>query len=179
MSEVIDLRERRLALAVRQAFRNWTSRFQEAFGPGTRLSDVSLKTLACLAQAKEKAPFYLYDLIMNLEGLGSGFDFDSLSPKRKMAVIDRYLFLLDRIRFECMKRLGWLVSYPGEEHSLVELVVEFERLGPGLQARLPELSRDHPGYAEFGRLHTLDRDTFIRKQIPRALAEIQAVSETR
>jgi hypothetical protein len=37
---------------------------------------------------------------MNLLTLGSGFEFDELHSKQKMAVVDRYLFLLDRIRFE-------------------------------------------------------------------------------
>ena len=106
MSQVIDLEESRLLVAARRGYRNWSSFFKEDFGVATRLSQISLKTLSFLAQGREKGTFYIYDLVMGLKGLGSGFEFAELSPKKKMVVIDLYLFLLDRIRFECMKRLG-------------------------------------------------------------------------
>lgn len=160
-------------MAVRRGYRNWTGRFGEAFGLKTRLSDISSKTLFYLAQGKDKGTFYLYDLIMNLQNLGSGFEFNELSPKQKMAVIDRYLFLLDRTRFECMKRLGWLESYPGEEISLVELIMRFDQVAPGLQAKVPLLSQDHPGYDSYADMNTFDKDAFVRKLIPKALKEIQ------
>ncbi len=178
MTGVINLEEGRFLLAVKKGFRNWVSKFKEEFGPGTRLSQISVDTLSFLAQGKEKGTFYLYDLIMNLRGLGSGFEFNELTPKDRMSVIDQYLFLLDRIRFECMKRLGWLDGYPGEEIPLVELVTRFDALGPSLQAKIPVLTRDHPGYLEFASLNTMDRDAFIRKLIPKAVQEIQDQSTT-
>ena len=132
MSQVIDLEESRLLVNARKGFRNWSGFFKEEFGVETRLSKISSKTLSFLAQGREKGTFYIYDLIMNLKGLGSGFEFAELSPKKKMIVIDLYLFLLDRIRFECMKRLAWLKSYPGEQLTLVELIVNFDKLAPSL-----------------------------------------------
>jgi hypothetical protein len=173
MPQVIDLEEGRLLMAVKRGFRNWSGRFGESFGTKTLLSHISSKTLFHLAQGKDKGTFYLYDLIMHLQGLGSGFEFNELSPGHKMAVIDRYLFLLDRIRFECMKRLGWLEDYPGEEFTLVEMVLQFESLAPRLQSRVPLLSRDHPLYEEYALLNTLDREAFVRKLIPAALKEVQ------
>jgi hypothetical protein len=178
MSEVIDLKEGRLAIAVRRGFRNWLSRFKEDFGVDTRLSNISFETLSFLAQGKDKETFYLYDLIMNLEGLGSGFEFNDLDSKKKMAVIDQYLFLLDKIRFECMKRLGWLESYPGEEFTLVELITRYDKLGPNLQAKVPALSQDHPDHERYAAMKTFDQESFIRKLIPKALREIQDYSTT-
>jgi hypothetical protein len=178
MSQVIDLNKSRLLMAARRGFRNWTGHFKEEFGPATRLSQISLKTLSFLAQGRDKGTFYLYDLIMNLKGLGSGFEFDELSPKKKMSVIDHYLFLLDRIRFECMKRIALLESYPGEKFSLVELIVNFDKLAPNLQAEIPMLSPDHPGYKEYSEMNTFDREVFIRKLIPKVLEEIQDYSTT-
>jgi hypothetical protein len=178
MSRVIDLEEGRLLMAVKRGFRNWVSRFGERFDSETRLGQLSAKTVSHLAQGKEKGTFYLYDLIMSLGNLGSGFEFNDLSPKQKMAVIDRYLFLLDQIRFECMKRLGWLESYPGEDFPLVELVMRFEELGPRIQAKIPLLSRDHSGYQDYCALNTFDREAFVRKLIPRAIKEIQDSSTT-
>ena len=173
MPRVIDLEEGRLLMAVKRGFRNWVSRFGENFDVQTRLCDVSFKTLSYLAQGKEKGTFYLYDLIMSLQKMGSGFEFNDLNPKQKMAVIDRYLLLLDLIRFECMKRLGWLESYPGEEFALVDLVTHFEEWAPGLQAKIPLLSRSHSGYEAYCAMNTFDREAYVRKLIPRALKEIQ------
>lgn len=177
-NKVVDLREARLLIAVKRGFRNWRGCFGEEFGVETRLSQVSAEALSQLAQGKGKGTFYIYDLIMSLQNLGSGFEFDDLSPKNKMAVIDRYLFLLDRIRFECMKRLGWLETYPGEDRSLVALVMDFERLAPRLQAEIPLLHPAHPGYEEYTSLNPLDRESFVRKLIPKALKEIQDDAST-
>ncbi len=173
MSQVIDLNESRLLMAAKKAFRNWESQFKEAFGPETRISDLSQNTLAFLAQGRDRGTFYLYDLIMNLRGLGSGFEFETLSPNKKMLVIDQYLFMLDRIRFECMKRMKWLESYPGEDRPLVELIVYFDRLAPGLQAEIPILSPTFSAYSDYLRLSTFDKEVFIRKLIPKALEEIR------
>ena len=173
MPPVIDMEEARLNRAVKRAFRNWASRFKEEFGIDTKLSEISFETLAVLAQGKDKSTFYLYDLVLNIMGLGSGFEFDVLNAKKKMAVIDQYLFLLDQIRFECMKRLGWLESYPGEEFALVELVTRFETLAPNLQAKIPVLSKKHPRYEEYAALNTFDREAFVRKLIPEVLKEVK------
>ncbi len=178
MPQVIDLEKGRLLLAVKRGFRNWTSRFKEDFGPDTRLCHISFTTLSYLAQGRNEGVFYLYDLIMNLKDLGSGFEFSELDSKNKMAVIDLHLFLLDRIRFECMKRLGWLEGYPGEEFTLVELIIQFDRLAPGLQAKTPLLSQDHPDYPRFFAVNTFDKEGFIRKLIPGLMKEIEGYSDT-
>ncbi len=177
MSQVIDLKKNRLAVAAKRGFRNWLGHFKEDFGLTTRLSHISSKTLSFLAQGRDKSTFYLYDLIMNLKGLGSGFEFAELNPKEKMIVIDLYLFLLDRIRFECMKRLKWLKRYPGEEITLVELIVSFDKIAITLQAEAPLLSAQHPGYNAYQDLTPFDQEVYIRQLIPQALDEIQKHSE--
>ncbi len=178
MSRVIDLEKGRLLVAVKRGYRNWETRFKESFGPETKLSHISPETLAYLAQGKDKGTFYIYDLIMNLQNLGSGFEFNELSPKKKMALIDQYLFVLDRIRFECMKRLGWLKSYPGEQYPLVELIVNFDKLAPSLEAEIPLLAQGHNSHEEYEAMTTNDKEAFIRKLIPKALEEIQNYSTT-
>ena len=178
MKDVVNLKEARLDMAAHRGFRNWKSHFKEDFSRDTRLDAVSMETLETLAQGKESGTFYLFDLIMNIEELGSGFEFHELPPGKKMRVMDRYLFLLDRIRFELMKRMGWLERYPGEEIGLVDLVTQFEYLGPRLQADTPSLSKDHPSYERFCRMKTLEREQFIRKMIPKALGRIEDHSTT-
>ena len=178
MEHVVDLEKARLEKMAQRGYRNWISQLGEDFQLGTRPSHISIEALGLLARGKETSVFYLYDLIMNLQNLGSGFEFNELNPKEKMAVIDRYLFLIDRIRFEYMKRLGWLEDYPGEEFALVELIIRFEQLAPGLQAKTPALSRNHPAYSRFCNMNDLEREEFIRKLIPKALNKIQDHSTT-
>jgi hypothetical protein len=171
--EVVEIQKVRLTMAVQKGYRNWKSQFKENFGLETHLSDISTKTLVSLAQGKEKSTFYLLDLIMNIQNLGSGFEFSELDPKEKMAVLDRYLFLLDRIRFEFMKRLGWLETYPGEEFTMVDLILRFDQLAPRLQADTPTLSRDHGAYNEFRGMNAFEREELVRKLIPKALKHIE------
>ena len=125
MTEIVDLKLARLEKRARLGYRNWVSRFGENFELSTRLSQISDKTLIFLARGKENSPFYLHDLIMHLQDLGSGFEFNDLDMKDKMSVMDRHIFLLDRIRFEYMKRLGWLESYPGQEFTIIDLIKKF------------------------------------------------------
>ena len=178
MPKVVDLEKARLKTAVRRGYRNWASQFGEDFGVETRLSHISFKTLSRLAQGRDESTFYLYDLIMNLQNLGSGFEFNELNPKVKMAVMDRYLFILDRLRFEYMKRLGWLEAYPGEEYTLVELIHQFDKLAPGLQSETPALSQDHPDYGKFYGMNHFEKEELIRRLIPKALKAIQDHSTT-
>lgn len=169
MSSVVDLKRARLVKTVRRAFRNWATQFGEHFGIGTGFSDISMKTLVFLAKGNDQSAFYFFDLIMNLEGLGSGFEFNNLAPKEKLSVMDRYLFLLDRVRFEHMKRLGWLEDYPGDEMAFTDLVLNFEGLAPRLQGQTPTLSKKHPAFPKFSEMAAFEREEFVRKLIPEAL----------
>ena len=178
ITQVIDFEKSRLLLTARKAFRNWNSRFHEHFDFETRLGDVSIGILSFLAQGKDQGMFYLYDLIMRLKNFGSGFEFNEMDPTRKMLIIDHYLFLLDRIRFECMKRLNWLENYPGQDLTLVALVLEFEKRGLSLQAKIPQLSSEHPAYAEFSALIPYDRESFIRKLIPALMKEMKSYADS-
>ncbi len=173
MTEVISLEKGKAQLLAKKAFRNWRSRFHEDFNPDTCLCHISMESLSFLAQGKEKGTFYLYDLIMGLHQLGSGFEFNELSPRNKMRVIDQYLFLLDRIRYECMKRLGWLVRYPGEDIPLVEMITRFQDLAPNLQAQIPAMNPDYKGFDEYFSVTPYEREGVIRKMIPKLMKELQ------
>ncbi len=169
MDRVVDLEKARREAALRRGYRNWRSRFGEEFGEATRAKDLPADTILFLSRGTEETAFYLYDLIMNLLHLGSGFEIRGLSPADRMDVMDRYLFLLDRLRFELMRRLGWVDAYPGENHSLAELIIHYQVLAPGMQARVPDLSREHPDYPAYCSVTPLEKESFIRKLIPAAL----------
>lgn len=178
MAGVVELKQVRMNAAVNKAFRNWKTQFKDDFHLKTRLSHLSSKTLALLVQGHDRGAFYLYDLIMNLQDLGSGFELHELGPKEKIMVMDRYLFLLDQIRFEYMKRLGWLRDYPGEEYSIVDLILRFDEVGPLLQAQIPAISLDHPSYNRFEALSVFEKEQFVRKLVAKALKELRDHSTT-
>jgi hypothetical protein len=178
MTSVVNLEQARRAKAARRGFRNWINQLGEDCSLETHLGDISAKTIALLAEGKERSSFYLFDLIMNLQNLGSGFDFHDLGSKEKLGVMERSLFLLDRIRFEVMKRLEWLASYPGEEFSVVELVTQYDEVAPRLQAQTPSLKPEHPDFARYRAMNTLQKETLIRELIPKALQKIQDQSST-
>lgn len=169
MSGVISLERARLERKIRKGFINWNTLFESRFGIATRIKDIPDKALVFLAGGGRESPFYYYDLIMNLKDLGTGFGFDELETIDKMTVIDIHLFLLDRIRYEYMKRLEWLVSYPGEKITMVELIVNFNDLAPGIQAKPAALSRNHPCYGEYISKNLFEKEEVIRKLIPEAL----------
>ncbi len=178
MTVVIDLKSAGLELAAKRGFRNWRTRFKENFGTETRCSDFSERTLTLLVKGKDGGAFYFFDLIMALLNHSSGFEFIDLDPSEKMGVMDRYLFLLDTMRYEFMKRLGWLEDYPGEGYTVVELILSFDQLAPRLQARTPELSKSHPSYEAYCRMSAFAKEEMIRKLIPRALRKIEDFSPT-
>ena len=174
MDRVVDLNKARQEAAVRRGYRNWRSRFGEAFEEPTRPKDLSDGTLLFLSQGSEEAAFYLYDLIMSLLHLGSGFEIRGLTPEDRMRVMDRYLFLLDRLRFEVMRRLGWVDAFPGEDRPLAELIGQYDTLAPALQAAVPELNPNHPDYPVFRSVSAFEKESFIRKLIPAALEAFSA-----
>ena len=176
MTEIIDLREKRAHKMAGKAFRNWRKRFGEEFGMDTRISDISMPTLAFLASGGEDATFYIYDLVMNLLSGASGLQFESLSADEKIRVTERYFFLLDQFRFECMKRIGWIRNCPGENYRIVELIGSFDTVAPGLQACTPMLSESHPRYGEFAELRAIERESFVRGLIPDVLSELESRS---
>jgi hypothetical protein len=172
MSEIVDIDKARLELRAKKSFKKWSNHFDCSFGISTKMKDIPDKALAFLAEGSPKSSFYYYDLIMTLRSLGSGSKFNEIEPAHKMAVIDIHLFLLDRARYEYMKRLGWLASYPGEEYPLAELIMNFDDLAPDLQAKPAVLSQSHPRYREYNSKNLFEKEQIIRKLIPDALNKI-------
>jgi len=169
MSEIVEIEKARREINAQKSFKNWTSLFGYHFGISTRMEDIPERALGFIAAGNRKSTGLFYDLIMGLKGLGHGSGFNELEPAEKMAVIDIHLFLLDRSRYEYMKRLGWLIEYPGEECPVVELVMNFHDLAPDIQARPPVLSRSHPCYNEYISKNLFEKEELIRRLIPEAL----------
>ncbi len=172
MAELLDLERFRLKLMADKGFGSWLSRFQEQFGPETRLRDLSPSTLLYLATPGEEHLYVMFDLVMGAMGLGGSvrFRLDDLEAGVKLKIMDTAFALMDRVRFEVMRRLGWVEAVPGEDRPLITLVREAWRQEGDFARAVPPLSPDHPEFPAYEKLQPIDRRVFVRQLIPKAVA---------
>ena len=171
VAEIINLSRFRSKIAADQGFRSWLARFQEQFGPDTRLQDLSPSTLLYLATPGEENLFVFFDLVMGAQGLGGSLRFrlDDLDNDLKMKIMDTAFALVDRVRFEVMRRLGWVAAMPEAEAPIIELVRQAWRQGDEFGQEAPVLTPEHPDYPAYAPLNPMDRVVFLRRLIPRAV----------
>jgi hypothetical protein len=175
VAEIIDLERFRSKIAADQGFRSWLARFQEQFDPDTRLQDISPSTLLYLATPGEENLYVFFDLVMGARGLGGSvrFRLDDLDNDMKMKIMDTAFALVDRVRFEVMRRLGWVESMAEAEVPIIELVRRAWRLGAGFGQEAPALLPEHPDYPAYAPLSPMDRSVWVRRLIPRAVARFR------
>lgn len=175
MGEVVDLERFRAKLAADQGFRTWLARFQEQFGPETRLQDLSDQTLLYLASPGEENLYVYFDLVMGAQGLGGSLRFrlDDLDNTTKLKIMDVAFALMDRVRFEVMRRLGWVEEAPGQDTPIIQLVRQAARRGPEFAREVPRLAPGHPDHPAYAKLRAVDQTVFLRRLIPRAVGEFE------
>lgn len=175
MAEVVDLDRFRRKLAADKGFRTWLKRFQDQFGPDTRLEDLASETLLYLATPGEENLYVFFDLVMGAMGLGGALRFrlDDLESSTKLRIMDAAFALMDRARFEVMRRLGWVEGTPGENVPLIALVQQAWEQGSDFTREVPRLAPSHPDYRNYQTLGSIDQGTTIRRLIPRAVAQFR------
>jgi len=176
VAEVVDLDRFRRKLAADKGFRTWLKRFQDQFGPDTRLEDLAPETLLYLATPGEENLYVFFDLVMGAMGLGGAvrFRLDHLESATKLRIMDAAFALVDRTRFEIMRRLGWVEEIPGEDVPLIALVQQAWEKGSAFAREVPRLAPGHPDYQAYQKLRPVDQGTVIRRLIPRAVAQFRA-----
>jgi hypothetical protein len=176
VAEVVDLDRFKRKLAADKGFRTWLQRFQDQFGPDTRLEDLAPETLLYLATPGEENLYVFFDLVMGAKGLGGALRFrlDDLETPTKLRIMDAAFALMDRVRFEVMRRLGWVEGVPGEEAPLIALVQEAWRQGSAFSREVPRLAPSHPDYESFQKMSPIDQGTAIRRLIPQAVAQFRS-----
>ncbi len=174
MNNVINLNKYRNQALQRKCFGAWEKRFKETFTLTTRLGDISDQTLYRLAEPGIESNLAFYDLIMGAFDLGPSAKFGSLGNEEKMIVVDVHLLLADQVRFELMRRLGWLSHYAAENDHLVTMVQEVEAFKTRCLDQAPELSSSHPEYERYLRLVARDREAMIRGLLMAALEAFKA-----
>ena len=173
MTKIVNLQTYRTKTLELRGFGPWFKRFGELYNKGTRLSDISDKTLFSLAQPGEEGAVAYYELIMGILGLGEGLKFYYLDKKNQLMVMDIHLFLADQIRFEMMYRLEWLDSFPCDQHTLFDMVLYFDQVKTASKDKHPELSANHDGFEAYSKLTRGDKNIYIRKLFREALTSFK------
>lgn len=174
MTQLFDLTAYRSRVVEQRAFGPWRKRFGESYDAETRLADLSDRTLYFLARPGEEEALAYYELIMGVRGLGEAPRFYYLDDKDQLDVMDVHLFLADQVRFELMRRLGWVTSFPGEKYTLLQMVQAFETIKAEARQNPVTLSKSHPEYNVYVKLTSADRQVFIRRKIVKALKDFGA-----
>ena len=169
MTKVVDLKAYRIKLLERRGFGPWEKRFGKAFDLTTRIVDLSDRILFYLAQPGEPSSVAYYEFIMGILDLGAALKFHYLDNGEQMRVVDIHLFLVDQVRFEMMRRLQWIGSFEGEKFSLVEMVLEFDKVKKKCRENPPQLATSKSEYSNYMRMTAGDKEVFIRQMLREAL----------
>ena len=175
MGEVIELEQFRLKLAADQGFRTWLNRFREQFGPQTTLSDLTDSTLLFLATPGDENLYVIFDLVMGARGWGTStrFILDDLASQTKQRILDLSLRLLDYFRFEILRRLKWVEGSEEAGLPLLALLNLVDAAPANRATPAPALIAEHPAYADYEKIIPSERQIYIRRLIPAALAEFR------
>ena len=106
---------------------------------------------------------------MGFLNLGSAAKFHYLGNQDQMLVVDLHLFMADQVRFEMMRRLGWIKEFEGLNFSILEWVQKFDSAKEACRINPPVLSASNPDFAEYSRLSFGDKQVLIRRMLSQAL----------
>jgi len=169
MTKIVDLQTYRVKAVEQRGFGPWKKRFGESFDAQTRVADLSDQTLYFLAQPGESSSVAYYEVIMGVLNLGSATKFHYLGNQEQMLVVDLHLFLADQMRFEMMRRLGWIRDFEGLKYGIIELIQKVEMLKDNFRLNPPVLAESRSDYADYARLTAGDKEVYIRRMLNPAL----------
>jgi hypothetical protein len=173
MALILELQRERRRLTAKRGFAGWAKRFPDSLNEHTCLADLSDPMLRTLSQSGEGSSMLIHDLVIRLMGLGKGVEFYDLERQARLMVMDASLFLLDQMRFEIMRRLGWVENSPVFRLPILDLVERFPAVYSTIKDHTPALLRSHPLYQEYQQAFEGDRAVFVRRLIPDALQAFQ------
>jgi hypothetical protein len=169
MNKIVDLERYRTHALRQRCFGAWEKRFNEKYSLSDRLADISDQSLYRLACPGDDSNQAFYEVIMGTLELGPAARFGYLEDDDKLRVVNIHLFLVDMIRFELMRRLGWICRYAAFNERIVELVHRSENMKDRCQNQGPKLVSTHPKYDEYCKLIPRDKDAFVRSLLTDAL----------
>jgi hypothetical protein len=176
MSKVVSIESLKNQKAAQRGFREWQRLFKSlpVLDENTLWSDLPDELVLFLAEDDEGGRQIIHDLLMGALGLGSGYEFESLPSNKLLPLLDVYFLLIDQVRFECMRRLGWIQNIPLGQKPIIQLIRDQKQgVSPVLTAS-PLLSPDHPAFPEYSLLNEMEKRSFIRRIIPEAVKQFQS-----
>jgi hypothetical protein len=176
MEKIISLESVKSQKAAQRGFREWRRRLHTLpeLTEQTRWSDFPDWAIVFLAEDNAESRLMIHDLLMGSLGLGSGYDFESLDPEKLLPLLDLNFILLDQVRFECMRRLGWIGGTPWEEKSIIDLIRTYREGDHPYMVALPPLMPEHPAYEDSQRSNELEQRVLFRRSIPEAVSLLRA-----
>jgi len=175
MGKVIPIGALKDQKAVKRGFREWRKRFPSipVLDASTCFADLPDGVILFLAEDHENSRRLMYDLIMGACELGSGYEFEALPADKLMPLLDIYFILIDQVRFECMRRLGWIEEISMGEKSIIQTIKDAgQGLHPAL-LKLPMITSKHPAYEDLFKGQEMDHRALIRKYIPDAVKQFK------
>jgi hypothetical protein len=169
MAQIVHIATYREQSACQAGFKQWRRCFKEDFNGQTRLGDLKPAILCRLADPAEPCEVLYYPLILGFLGHGVDHPFEFLENRIQIQVVDIHLFLADQVRFEMMRRMGWLACFNAGQYPLFDMVRRFNQVRELCQQSPPHLAETHTGYAEYKVLVPRDQQVFIRRLFPMAL----------
>jgi hypothetical protein len=176
MAKVVSLESMKNQKAAKRGFREWQRRFKSLpiLDEYTCWGDIPDDLILFLAEDDEEGRQIIHDLLMGALGLGSGYEFESLPSEKIIPLLDIYFILIDQVRFECMRRLGWVIRIPEGDKPIIGLIRNFRQGSLPALADPPRLTPNHPNYPEYALLNEMEGRAFIRRTIPEAVKQFQA-----
>jgi hypothetical protein len=171
MAKVVSLESVKKQKAARRGFREWKRHFKDlpALDEQTRWADLPDALIHFLAEDSFESRPIVHDLLMGVMGLGSGYEFESLPSERLLPLMDAYFVVIDQVRFECMRRLGWIQEILLPEQPITETIRNYDRVLPAALLQSPILTPLHPAYSDYPDKTDLEQRVLLRKYIPEAV----------
>jgi hypothetical protein len=169
MSKVVKLQTYREKALRQRSFGPWEKRFGESYEISVRLCDLSDKTIYYLALPGDNSTNAFYEFIMGVLDLGPPAGFHYLDNRDQLNVVDIHLFVADQVRFELMRRLGWIKTFSVENNTLLEMVKKCNALKAAARETPPILAESHPEYHNYPELTRGDKEVLIRRLLQEAL----------
>lgn len=170
--KVISFESYKLERAAKKGFRKWQSFFESTpkLDKNTKWSDLDDRLILFLCQDNTESRLAIYDLLMGAHDLGRGYELEALPAQQLLPLLDVCLFITDQVRFECIRRLGWIENSIQEGKPIIEQVLDTKY---SVILETPAPGRQHPAYREYLKSKSFDRGVLIRRHIPDALKAFQ------
>ena len=171
MNRIVSISHYRRERSAQKGFRNWKTfgRPDLYLDGDTTWPDLPDSLILLLSEDNPESRLRIYDLITGVLNLGSGFEFERLPSDRLVSLLDIYFIISDLVRFECMKRIGWLDAFPYEDMPIVDLIVKKAGGDDPVFLKISSIKESHPAYSEFIKSNELDRQSLVRNHIKEAI----------